>query len=197
MTLRPSGGCPFQLLIGVSMLRKSLQVEFSIRPTVRMMRLLFVWACFAGLVALSARRADAQATGQIAGVVSDPSGSVVLKASVELVSTTTSQARSAMTGADGAYAFPLVNPGVYQVKVSLTGFRTSVTKGVEVLVNGTTRVDVKLSVGSTNEQVTVTDAAPLVETSNATLGNVVEHASIVDLPLNGRSFAQLGTLIPG
>ena len=102
-----------------------------------------------------------------------------------------------MSGPDGSYTFPLVSPGIYQIRVNQTGFRTSVTQDVEVLVNGTTRADVRLVVGSASEQVTVTGAAPLVETANATMGSVVEHESIIDLPLNGRNFAQLGTLIPG
>jgi outer membrane receptor protein involved in Fe transport len=138
-----------------------------------------------------------QATGQIAGVVTDPSGRVVAAASVELTNTGTSQVRNTVSGPDGSFTVPLVNPGMYQVKVSLSGFKTSLTKGVEVSVNGTSRVDVQLQVGSESLEVTVTDAAPLVETGNATLGTVVDHQSIVDLPLNGRNFAQLGTLIPG
>jgi Carboxypeptidase regulatory-like domain len=142
-------------------------------------------------------RASAQATGQISGTVTDPSGSVVVQVKVELTSPTTAEARSAMTGPDGSYKFPLVAPGIYQIRVNQTGFRASVTQDVEVLVNGTTRADVRLVVGSASEQVTVTDAAPLVETANATMGSVVEHQSIIDLPLNGRNFAQLGTLIPG
>ncbi len=155
-------------------------------------------ACVCGVfLALSPGRVSAQATGQVTGVVADPTGSVVPKAKVELTSTTTSQVRTATTGSDGSYTFPLVAPGVYQVRVSMTGFRTNITDEVEVLVDGTTRADVKLVVGSTAETVTVTDAAPLVETNNATMGNVVEHDSVVDLPLNGRNFAQLGTLLPG
>ena len=146
---------------------------------------------------LSPARILAQATGQVAGVVTDPTGSVVPKAKVELTSKATSQVRTASSGSDGAYTFPLVAPGAYQVRVSVTGFRATLIDGVEVEVNGTTRADVKLVIGSTSEVVTVTDAPPLVETSNATMGVVVERQSIVDLPLNGRNFAQLGTLIPG
>ena len=157
-----------------------------------------VLACLVGMALLVAPgKLLAQATGQISGVVTDPSGSVVPNASVDLISAATAQVRSAISGSDGSYAFPFVNPGTYQIKVNVTGFRSTLTKGVDVLVNSTTRVDVKLVVGSASEQVTVTDAAPLVETSNAVMGVVVEHQSIVDLPLNGRNFAQLGTLIPG
>jgi hypothetical protein len=138
-----------------------------------------------------------QATGQVAGVVTDPAGRVLPSANIELFDTATSQARATTSGPDGTFAIPLVNPGTYQVKVSLDGFKTNVTRGIEVAVNGTSRVDVQLQIGSTSVEVTVTGTAPLVETGNATLGTVVDHQSIIDLPLNGRNFAQLGTLIPG
>ena len=139
----------------------------------------------------------AQATGQITGVVSDPTGRVLPSAGIELINSATSQIRNTTSGPDGSFAIPLVNPGSYQVQVSLTGFKTSLTRGIEVVVNGTSRVDVQLQVGSTSVEVTVTGSTPMVETGNATLGTVVAHQSIVDLPLNGRNFAQLGTLIPG
>jgi hypothetical protein len=138
-----------------------------------------------------------QATGRIAGIVNDPAGRVVSPASVDLISPATSQIRTVTSGSDGSFTIPLVNPGIYQVKTSLPGFKTNLIKGVEVPVNGTTRVNIILQVGSTSQEITVTGAAPLVETGNATLGTVIDHQSIVDLPLNGRSFAQLGTLIPG
>ncbi len=148
------------------------------------------------LIALPGR-AGGQATGQVSGVVSDQTGSVIAGARVDLVSAATSQVRTTTSGNDGVFTFPLVAPGNYQLRTSMTGFRTSITKQVEVLVNGATHVDVKLQVGNTTTQVTVTGAAPLVETSNATMGEVVDQESVVDLPLNGRNFAQLGTLMPG
>jgi outer membrane receptor protein involved in Fe transport len=139
----------------------------------------------------------AQATGQVSGVISDPGGQVVPGIKVELTNVATAEARSATTNGEGIYLFPLVNPGTYQVKVTATGFKTTLVDKVLVQVNGTSRVDVHMAVGGVVEEVTVTGAAPLVETGNATLGTVVDHQAIVDLPLNGRNFAQLGTLIPG
>ncbi|WP_263365373.1 TonB-dependent receptor [Edaphobacter bradus] len=150
-----------------------------------------------GILLLVPSLARAQATGQIAGTVSDPSGRVVAAATVELISDATGQTRSTTSSSDGSFIFPLVNPGTYQVRVNATGFRTSLTRGVEVDVNGTNRIEVKLAVGPTTVEITVTDAPPLVESTNATMGVVVDRQSIVDLPLNGRNFAQLGTLIPG
>jgi outer membrane receptor protein involved in Fe transport len=139
----------------------------------------------------------AQATGSVSGVASDPGGQVVPGVKIELTSLATSQTRTATSGSDGAYLFPLVDPGIYKVKAAVSGFKTMNYEKVEVVVNGTTRLDVHLSVGGVVEEITVSDIVPLVETGNATLGTVVNHEAIVDLPLNGRSFAQLGTLIPG
>ncbi len=149
------------------------------------------------LVIATPSRLFAQATGQINGIVTDTSGSVVPGATVDVTNTATGQTRGAVSGADGFYTIPLLAPGVYQVKASLPGFRTSVRDGIDVVVNGTARVDHKLQVGEISEQVTVAAAAPLVETTNATLGVVIDRQKVVDLPLNGRNFTQLGTLIPG
>src|SRR5919107_1303107 len=122
--------------------------------------------------------AFAQATGSITGIVTDESGAV-------------------MTGADGFYSIPLVPPGQYSLKGTLQGFKTFLREGVTVAVESTARVDMKLTVGGLEETISVTADAPLVETSNATLGIVVDEKKIVELPLNGRNFAQLGTLLPG
>lgn len=151
----------------------------------------------AALLLAGAAPLFAQATGQITGIVTDSSGGVVPGVTVEAANTGTGQVRSAVTGADGFYTIPLLNPGSYSVRASLTGFRTSVRDGIEVVVNGTARVDHKLQIGEISEQVTVEIAAPLVETKNATLGVVIDEKKVVDLPLNGRNFTQLGTLIPG
>ena len=139
----------------------------------------------------------AQATGQIMGVVSDASGSVVPGATIEVVSQATGQMRTGVTGTDGFYNIPQLNPGLYQVKAILAGFRTSIRDRIDVVVNESVRADLQLQVGEVSEQVDVSAASPLVDTSNATLGIVIDRQKVVDLPLNGRNFTQLGTLIPG
>jgi outer membrane receptor protein involved in Fe transport len=141
--------------------------------------------------------AFAQATGQIIGLVSDTSGSVVPGATVEVVSQSTGQTRTAVTGTDGFYNIPQLNPGLYRVRAILSGFRTSIRDGIDVVVNESVRADLQLQVGEVSEQVNVSAASPLVDTSHATLGIVIDRQKVVDLPLNGRNFTQLGTLIPG
>ncbi len=142
-------------------------------------------------------RARAQATGTIAGVVADESGGVLPGVTIEVTNPATGQVRLATTAEDGRYAVPLLQPGRYDVRATLAGFKTAVRDGVVVTVGDTARVDFRLAVGQIEESVTVTGESPLVETLHATLGLVVDQKKVVDLPLNGRNFAQLGTLIPG
>ncbi len=90
-----------------------------------------------------------------------------------------------------------LQPGVYDVRATLEGFRVGQHEGVRVTVTETARVAFDMEVGQVSETVTVTATATLVETSNATRGIVIDQQKVVDLPLNGRNFTQLGTLIPG
>jgi hypothetical protein len=153
----------------------------------------FLFLCFSCLPSFAA----AQATGAITGIATDASGAVLPGVTIDVTSRDTSQVRTAVTGADGFYTIPLVNPGLYQIKATLSGFRTTVRDAITVVVNETVRGDMVLQVGQVEEQVTVLGQSPLVETTNATLGVVIDRQKVVDLPLNGRNFAQLGTLIPG
>jgi hypothetical protein len=139
----------------------------------------------------------AQATGQITGVVTDPSGAVVENAAIWVANQATGRVREVATGSDGVYTVPLVDPGTYQVKVSVPSFSTLVRNDIQVAVSGTSRVDFALRLGEVTEQITTIEAAPLVETRNSVLGVVVDSRQVVELPLNGRNFAQLGTLLPG
>ena len=157
----------------------------------------FAMAVTGATLCLTPAALHAQATGQVAGQVKDPAGRVLPSARVQLTNNDTSQSRVTKSGGDGSYSIPLVQPGTYTIRVEAPGFSASVTNNVVVEVDSTSRVDAHMVLGETTTQVTVTDSAPLVETGNATLGVVVNHQEVVDLPLNGRNFAQLGTLIPG
>jgi outer membrane receptor protein involved in Fe transport len=139
----------------------------------------------------------AQATGSVAGVVTDQSGGVLPGVAVVVTNTATGQVRNTVTGADGYYTLPLLQPGRYDVKVTLAGFKAVVQKGIDVSVGDTSRVDARLAVGALEQSVTVSGETPLVETSHATLGITIDQQKVVELPLNGRNFTQLGTLIPG
>lgn len=141
--------------------------------------------------------ARAQATGGVTGAVTDQSGGVMPGVSVVATNTATGQTREATTESDGHFSIPLLQPGRYTVKASLSGFAAAVHENIVVSVDDTTRVDFKMSVGGVEQSVTVSTEAPLVETSHATLGITIDQQKVVELPLNGRNFTQLGTLIPG
>lgn len=142
-------------------------------------------------------RAYAQATGTLAGLVTDQSGGVMPGVTVEVVSAATGQMRNATTNTEGYFAILLLQPGSYEVRASLQGFKSFIRKGVTVTVGDTARVDMKLTVGGKEEMITVSGEAALVETSHATMGITIDQKKVVELPLNGRNFTQLGTLIPG
>ena len=146
---------------------------------------------------LAAPAAFAQSTGTVSGVVTDASGAALPGTLVEATSQGTGQVRTATAGDDGFYSIPLLPPGLYDLKASLTGFTNLIRRGVRVTGSETARANLSLAVGGRSEDVTVVADAPLIETGNATLGIVIDEKKVVDLPLNGRSFAQLGTLIPG
>lgn len=139
----------------------------------------------------------AQATGSLAGLIVDGSKRSIVGAQLDLVDKATMIGTHGVSASDGGYIFTLVKPGTYRLIVKAAGFQAQQIEDIEVQVNGTARVDVALRIGSEVQQVEVTDATPLVETSNAVMGVVVGNKEINDLPLNGRNFAQLGTMLPG
>jgi outer membrane receptor protein involved in Fe transport len=149
------------------------------------------------LLGLAPSLALAQSTGSLSGTAKDESGAVLPGVTIEAVNTATNASRSATTGADGFYTIPLLPPGTYNIKATLSGFSTFARSGVKVNVSETALVNVAMKVGGQSETIEVKGEAPLIETSNATLGIVIDEKKIVDLPLNGRNFTQLGTLIPG
>ncbi len=139
----------------------------------------------------------AQATGQLSGIVTNAEGGALPGVSVTITDVATSRSRTVMTGDDGYFAAPLLPPGDYTVTAALDGFSQLTREGVRVTAAETARITMTLAVGDFDDVVTVTGEAALIETSNATLGVVVDKTTIVELPLNGRNFTQLGTLVPG
>jgi hypothetical protein len=137
-----------------------------------------------------------QTFAEINGLISDPSGAGIVGATVTVVNPQTNLTRSAVTANTGSYNFPDLPPGIYNLKVDMTGFTTEIRNGVELQVQQTARIDFRLTVGSVTETVEVSGGAPLLNTENATVGTVVENKRIEDLPLNGRSFVSLINLSP-
>jgi len=141
--------------------------------------------------------ASAQATATLNGLVRDPSGAVIPRATVTLHNTDTGTDREGLTNDSGLYVFVSVQPGEYALKVTKDGFTAATQAGLHVLVNQASTQDFTLRVGSAQQSVTVEAAAVNLETANATLGTVIESKQVRDLPLNGRNFTQLLALTPG
>jgi Carboxypeptidase regulatory-like domain/TonB-dependent Receptor Plug Domain len=136
-------------------------------------------------------------TATLNGVVTDPGGAVVGGANVAATNTATGEVRTATTNTSGAYVLTDMAPGVYDLSIKTSSFKEFVSKGVQLNVSTNTTVNAQLAVGSATEQVTVEANAVQVETSTGTVGNLVEGNQVRELPLNGRSFAQLTQLMPG
>jgi hypothetical protein len=135
--------------------------------------------------------------GLITGTVTDSSGAVMPDAQVTVTNVGTSLTRNTTTNSTGAYILPQMPPGVYKIDVSKTGFASADREHVELQVNQSVTIDFQLGVGSTAQTVEVTGAPPQLNTTSATLTDVVSHEETVGLPLNGREFTQLTLLTPG
>src|SRR5690242_15437802 len=148
------------------------------------------------LASMALLPAYSQTFGEITGEVKDSAGAVIVGAKVTVTNRATTAIRETVTTGAGLYSFPALQPGVYDVKVENSGFRTATTNGVELQVQQTARVDFTLQVGQLTESVEVMAAAVQLNTDDATVGTVIENRRIVDLPLNGRDYLQLVALSP-
>jgi len=163
------------------------------RPRIR---LLFLVLATIGCM-LAATTAVAQtSSGSLTGRVVDATGGTLPGVTVTATNVSTGFSRSVVSGADGRYTFPSLPIGNYNVTADLSGFATVTTRSVEVNVATERTVNITLKQTAVKEQITVTAEAPLVSTSPS-IGTVISQREIENLPLNGRQFANLGTLAPG
>ena len=157
-----------------------------------------LWASVVVVLLVLVPIASAQKiTGLITGTVTDPSGAAVPGATVTVVNERTSATRSATTNEQGSFSFPELDPGVYTLTVNKTGFKKLTERNVELHVADVTALAVKMEMGAANETVMV-EAAPIaVNTSTGDVGNIMLGEQVRELPMNGRNFVQLTTLVPG
>ncbi|HEY4048437.1 MAG TPA: carboxypeptidase-like regulatory domain-containing protein, partial [Acidobacteriaceae bacterium] len=134
--------------------------------------------------------------GSISGSVLDASGAALSSAQVTLTNTATGAKETFTTGADGLYSFVNLNPGTYVLDVEKTGFKHFKRDAVVVQVQQNVRIDVAMEVGAVSETVEVTAETPLLQTANASLGQVIDERKTNDTPLNGRNVFNLITLSP-
>ena len=142
--------------------------------------------------------AQSQATtGVIEGTVLDASGAPVPGANVTIKNTATNFERVIQTDGDGRFRGLLLPLGPYRVTAALAGFATLVRDGINLAVGQTVNLDLTLKVSNVQEEVVVTGAAPLVETSRAEGADRIDDAAVRGLPNNGRNFLDLTKLTPG
>ncbi len=141
-------------------------------------------------IALAARP-QAVSTSQVSGTIQDSTGAAVAGAQVRMIQTDTGAVRTAVSGPDGAYLFPSLVIGPYRLEVSKEGFSNYVETGIVLNVNTNPAINVTLKVGAVNEQVMVQANALSVETHSTSVGQVIDHSEVVDLPLNAREPTQL------
>jgi hypothetical protein len=137
-----------------------------------------------------------EATGTIRGILTDPSGARVVNAQVSAIQLETGVKRQVLSGDDGSYVFVLLPIGHYRLEAVANGFRKYVQDSISISLNQTANVPIELIVGAEQEAVEVSADAAMVQTTND-LGETVSQREMLDLPLNGRNFTQLGLLQPG
>ena len=143
------------------------------------------------VLAASPALAQAVSTASLAGTVRDESGAVLPGVTVTATQTDTGLVRSTVTDDTGAYTLPSLPVGPYRLEFSLQGFRSSVQTGIVLQVNSNPTINAALSIGELSETVQVAASAPLIETRNPGIGQVMENERVVELPLNGRQTLDL------
>src|SRR5262245_50625157 len=154
--------------------------------------------CFVSVLLLIGNPLYAQlGTGTISGTVFDQTGAVLPGANVTVTNAGTGFMRETVSSETGDYRLLGLQPGTYELSVQFSGFSRFVRSGLVLQVDQNPRIDVHLQVGSPTENVLVTAQTPLLQSEQSSVGAVVDRQKIVDLPLNGRNFVQLATLMPG
>lgn len=136
-------------------------------------------------------------TATLLGSVTDSAGAALPNVKVTLRNTATGSLVTTQSDDNGNYQFFNVRIGTYQVSAELTGFAKAVADNIQVSVGARQRVDLALKAGQVTDTVVVTDTAPLLETDSSDRGQIINKEQIVNLPLNGRAYADLALLSPG
>ena len=160
------------------------------------------WSCAAALLLLGFLLGPAPAyaqltTGTIAGTVIDETKSSLPGTAVTVKHADTGLTRTVFTNERGFYEATNLPVGNYEVSAALSGFGTATRKDVQLAVGRTVVIDLTLNVGNLAQEVTVTGAAPLIETTSATVSNLIDSKRVEDLPLVNRDLTQLAFIQPG
>jgi hypothetical protein len=136
-------------------------------------------------------------TSSVLGYIRDSSGAPIANSKVQLINTATGTIVTVSTDSQGQYEFTDVHAGQYKIDAEAAGFNESLTAPFMVTVNARQRMDVKLVPGSVTQTVTVSSAPSQLQTETSDSSTIISHREVEDLPLNGRAYADLATLVPG
>ena len=154
--------------------------------------------CVATILLFSCVSAFAQGgAGRIVGTITDQTGGAISGATVTILDVARGTTRTLTTEDSGTYNAPNLLPGTYRVRAEFKGFRVTERANIILEVGQEIRVDLTLQPGEQAQTITVTEALPLVETTNAELGGTLNSDIVNNLPMNGRNFANLLQLRPG
>ncbi len=157
----------------------------------------FLVAVFAALLLLpGVSMAQSIVTGAVGGVVTDPSGSVIVGASVTLKTNETGAIQTTNTGSSGTYQFTLLKPGTYVVSATQSGFK-QVTESVDVLLGQTSTANLKLELGSGSVTVEVTGQGAMLQTEDANISSNFDTNSIQNIPNPGGDITYIAQTAPG
>ena len=164
----------------------------------RILRVFLAAGVFLVVLFLSAQPLQAQVdTGTILGTISDASGAPINGAKVTLTNEGTGAALSSTTGVDGIYKFTPLKIGLYKVTASYQGFQTVTQTHIEVNVGADVVINFAMNPGAVTQTIEVVASVPVLQTQNASVGQVVDSRSVNDLPLNGRNFTFLAQTTAG
>lgn len=135
--------------------------------------------------------------GTFSGIVTDPQGSAIPKVKVTAIETQTGNRSETFTSSTGEYTIPFLAPGSYEITAEVAGFKAYKRTGLSLSIGEHPVVDIKLEVGEQSQSVQITAEAPMIESANASVGQVIPAEEVDDLPLNGRTPMMLSRLAMG
>ncbi len=152
-----------------------------------------LWVALCSALAFS----QSKTTAVLNGTILDPSGGAIPSAKVILTSSVTGSKQETQTDGEGVYRFPLVTPGIYELRAEKTGFSSAVRKSIEITVGQAATLDLQLALGQTSELIEVTSEIALVETERTQQSNTIQETAVRNLPINRRDYLTFTLLAPG
>jgi hypothetical protein len=185
------GNCSSAVVVGELKSAEARRLVMFRKPVLQTFLFLLTLGLLTGV------HAQVSTVGSISGTVRDPQSAIVPKAEVTITDEATGVARTVTADDNGFYSAIGLPVGRYTVSAAPHGFKKTVNSGIDLHIGDRLTVDLKLEVGTVDETVTVTGEAAQVETRSADVSSLVTSKQVTELPLNGRNYAQLVTLVPG